>query len=252
MAQTPQPSQKSRCKVVAAIPCFNTERFIGDVVSKAKKYVDQVIVIDDGSCDGTVEAAKAAGALVVSHEKNMGKGAAMQTAVQSADADIIVFLDGDSQHDPEDIPEVIAPILQGKADFVIGSRCLPESKASTSPLARRLSNNLASLAISVIISLFLPLATLFKCPMKWIKITDCTSGFRAVRKESWQKLHLTSQGFQVETEMIYEAARNKFAIAEVPISCNWNSGTSRLHIAQDGLRTLKLLAGKLIGDIRGR
>ena len=257
-----------RPKVVAAIPCFNTEPFIAEVVSKARKYVDQVIVIDDGSRDGTAEAARAAGAVVVSHEKNRGKGAAMKTAVENTDADIIIFLDGDGQHNPEDIPKIIEPILRDEADLAIGSRCLPESKASISPLTRRFSNNLASFVISAIISFLLPSAALFnrliRLPMltqksqttrpklKWTKITDCTSGFRAVRRESWQKFNFTSEGFQIETEMIYEAAKNKFVIAEAPISCNWNSEISRLSIFRDGLRTLKLLSGKLINDIRGR
>jgi len=172
--------------------------------------------------------------------------------MQNVDGDIIVFLDGDGAHDPRDIPRVIAPILEQKADLIIGSRVLPESEVVISPIGRRLSNNLASFVISVIISFLLPLATLFKCPMKWIRITDCTSGFRAVTREGWHKLDLISQGFQIETEMIYEAAKNKLAIAEAPISCNWNSQLSRLSILQDSLRTLKLLTGKLIGDIGGK
>jgi glycosyltransferase involved in cell wall biosynthesis len=244
---------KSQPKIVAAIPCFNTEDSIGSVVSKAKKYVDRVIVVDDGSQDGTAEAARAAGALVISHGKNLGKGTAMRIAVEgSSDADAIVFLDGDGAHDPQDIPRVITPILEGKTDLVIGSRALRESKVSISPLARRLSNNLASFIISVIISFLLPLATLFKCPVKHIKITDCTSGFRAIKTETWQRLNLVSSGFQIETEMIYEAARNRLTITEAPISCNWNSQLSHLSILKDGLRTVKLLTGKLIGDINGR
>lgn len=244
---------KSQPKIVAAIPCFNTESSIADVVSKAKEYVDKVIVVDDGSQDGTAEAARTAGALVISNGKNTGKGAAMRIAAEgTSDVDIIVFLDGDGAHDPQDIPRVITPILEGKADLVIGSRALRESKVSISPLTRKLSNNLASFIISVVISSLLPLATLLKCPVKYIKITDCTSGFRTIKGEAWQKLELNSQGFEIETEMIYESARNRLIIAEAPISCNWNSQLSHLSILKDGLRTLKLLAGKLISDIGGR
>ncbi len=242
-----------RPKIVAAIPCFNTESSIGGVVSKTKKYVDQVIVVDDGSHDGTAKAARVAGALIISQVKNIGKGAAMRIAVEGAsDADIIVFLDGDGAHDPKDIPGVVTPILGGKTDLVIGSRVLRESKVSISPLTRRLSNNLASFIISVIISFLLPMATLFKCPVKYIKITDCTSGFRAIRRESWQKLRLVSEGFQIETEMIYEAARNGLITREVPISCHRNSPLSRLSILKDGLRTMKLLTAKLAGEVRRR
>jgi glycosyltransferase involved in cell wall biosynthesis len=182
-------------KILAAIPCFNTEPFIAGVVSRARKYVDLVVVIDDGSYDGTAEVARAAGALVVRHEKNLGKGAAMKTLAQNTEADIIVFPDGDGQHHPEDIPKIIAPILQNKSDLVIGSRTLVGAKVSGYPLTRRLSNSLASLVISLTISFLLPLTTLFKCPVRYIKITDCTSGFRAIKREAWQKLDLVSQRF---------------------------------------------------------
>lgn len=229
---------------------------IGNLIPRIKEslsgYPHEIIVVDDGSEDGTGETARSNGAIVVSHEKNLGKGIAMKTGVENAKGDIIVFLDGDGAHDPQDIPRVIAPILEGKADFVIGSRALSDSRVSISPLTRRLSNSLASLIISVIISFLLPLVTLFKCPVKYIKITDCTSGFRAIRRDIWQRLDLVSNRFQIETEMIYEVARNRFAIAEAPISYNWNSQISRLSILKDGLRTLKLLAGKLIGNIGGR
>jgi len=82
------------------------------------------------------------------------------------------------------------------------------------------------------------------------RITDCTSGFRAIKREAWQRLDSTSQGFQIETEMIYEAARNGLIIAEAPISCNWNSQFPRLSILQDDLRTLKLLSKKLLTNLR--
>lgn len=238
------------------IPAYNAEQTMAEclhAVTNLRWSGDlEVIVVNDGSEDGTGKIAHSNGTIVVSHEKNLGKGAAMKTGVQNARGDIIIFLDGDGAHDPQDMPRVLAPILTREADLVIGSRALPESRVSVSPLTRRLSNNLASFVISVIISFLLPLATLFKWPAKYIKITDCTSGFRAIKRERWQKLHLVSSRFEIETEMIYEAAKDKLVIKEVPISCNWNSQLSRLSILKDGLRTLKLLAGKLIGDIGGR
>jgi len=229
---------------------------IGSLIHNIKESLSrtphEIIVVDDGSRDGTGEIARNNGAIVVSHEKSLGKGTAMKIGVRNASGEVIVFIDGDGAHDPQDIPRVMTPILEGKADLVIGSRAIPGSDVPVSPLIRRLSNNLASLVISIIISFVLPLATLLKCSMKWIKITDCTSGFRAICKENWQKLFLISQGFQIETEIIYEAAKRNLAIAEAPISCNWNSSFSRLSILRDGLRTLKLLVRKLIGDIGGR
>ena len=239
--------------VSVIIPARDEAKYISSLICKIKKslteYPYEIIVVDDGSKDQTKENASNTGVTVISHSKNLGKGAAMKTGVQNASGDLIVFLDGDGAHDPQDIPGIIAPILERKADFVIGSRALPQSKTLVSPLTRRLSNNLASFVISVIISLLLPLATLFKCPMKWIRITDCTSGFRAISIEDWHNLPLISQGFQIEAEMIYEAVKGKLVIAEVPIGCNWNCEFSHLSILRDGLKTLRLLGGKLVGDI---
>ncbi len=151
------------------IPARNEANSIGSLISKIKRslseYPHETIVIDDSSEDGTEEIARSSGIIIVSHEKNLGKGAGMRTGVENAKGDIIIFLDGDGTHDPEDIPRVITPILEGEADLVIGSRALPESQVFISPLTRRLSNNLASFVISVIISFLSPLATLFKCPV---------------------------------------------------------------------------------------
>lgn len=233
------------------IPARDEANSIGSLIPKIRqslsKYPHEIVVIDDGSKDATGQIARSNGATVVSHGKNLGKGAAMKTGVENTIGSIIVFLDGDGAHDPQDIPGVIAPFFQGNADLVIGSRTLPESKVPNSPARRRLSNSLASFTISVIISLLLPIATLFKCPMKWIRITDCTSGFRAIKRDAWQKLVLDSHGFGIETEMIFETAENKLTITEVPISCTWDSHLSRLSIMKDGLKTLNLIARKLIG-----
>ena len=117
-------TQLTHPKIVAAIPCFNAEHFIADVVSKAKKYVDGVIVIDDGSHDGTAEVARAAGALVVNHGTNRGYGEAIKSCFETAKAnaaDVLVILDGDGQHKPDEIPLLLAPILKGEADLIIGS-----------------------------------------------------------------------------------------------------------------------------------
>lgn len=212
----------------------------------------EIIIVDDGSKDGTREAAINHETIVVTHKENMGKGAAMKSGVMNSHGDVIVFLDGDGAHESKDITKLIIPVLQGKADMVIGSRFLRDSLIVTAPLTRRLSNQLASLFISVVISFILPLASLFKCPIKWTRITDCTSGYRVIKRESWQKLHLISEGFQIETEMVYEAAKNGLLIVEVPITCTWRSQISHLSILRDGSRTLKLLAWKLVLDANRR
>jgi glycosyltransferase involved in cell wall biosynthesis len=287
-------TETRRKKVVAAIPCLNTQNTIGDIVKLAKEYVNEVIVIDDGSTDLTAIVAQVAGAVVLRHDRNRGKGAAMKTAAAHIDADIIVFIDGDGQHDPSDIPALLKPILEAKADFVIGSRFLSGSKTSYVPVGRKATNVLASVVISFIISFLQPVVGLlnrksafkpkFSSPFslslhrlnqsqqrnkarsnylkreklqpladnyrllnsgfKWV--SDCTSGFTAMRLDNWRKLNLASDGYQIETEIIFEQAKNGFIIAETPISCDWKGSLSRLSIIKDGVKTLLLLARKFV------
>ncbi|MBI2830660.1 MAG: glycosyltransferase family 2 protein [Chloroflexi bacterium] len=259
--------------VSVIIPAKDEAHSIGALLSRVRETLSstlhEIIVVDDGSTDKTREIARSKGAsLVVSHPKNLGKGAAMKTGVRRASGDIIVFLDADGAHDAEDIPAVIRPIQEGKADFVIGSRSLPGSRVASSPFHRRLTNNMASFTISTIVSVLLPLSRSFshitgrsrpaghphskrQPNRRWTKITDCTSGFRAISKEAWNRLELASEGFEIEAEMIYEAAKNNLAIIEAPIACHWDSNHSHLSVFGDGFVTLKLLVGKLANTAKG-
>ncbi len=241
------------CLLSVIIPAKDEASSIGSLIHRVREslctYTYEIIVVNDNSSDITREIAESYGAVVVSHDRNLGKGAAMKTGVANVKGDIIVFLDGDGVHNPGDIPNIIAPILQDKADLVIGSRALQGWKRAGCSLTRRLCNNTASFVLFVVISLLLPLVTLFRYPLKRVKVTDCTSGFRAITKEGWRGLNLSSHGFEIETEMIYEAARTRLVITEVPINCRRNGHFSRLSVLRDGQKTLKLLAGKLISNI---
>ncbi len=257
-------------RVVAVIPCYNTESHIAEVVTKCLPHVDQVIVVDDGSTDDTAEVARKAGALVLSHDKNIGKGAAMKYGTRQANTDILVFIDGDGQHNPSDIPRVTEPIILKGFDAVIGSRHLRGSTITSSLHRRIWANILANVVIFIFTHIFLPMISLLKLrihigslrvkirnssahnqgPKSKKVITDCTSGFRAIRNERWQELDLIADGFQVETEMIYELRKHKLILTEVPISCNWNGNISSLSIAKDGYRTLRLLFKKIVYDYR--
>ena len=243
-------------KVSVIIPAKDEADSIGSIISRTKEslsaYEYEIIVVDDGSKDNTKDIARSSSVMTLSHDRSLGKGAAMKSGAGSATGDIFVFLDGDGAHYPEDIPNVIAPILQNKADLIIGSRNFQGSGASGFYLPRRVANKLASFITSIIISFFLPIVAFFKCPMKWIKVADAESGFKAISRGNWHRLSLISRGFEIETEMIYEAARNKLVIAEVPISCNWKGGKSSLSIFRDSWKTVKLLVRKLIGEVKGR
>jgi glycosyltransferase involved in cell wall biosynthesis len=245
----------------------NEERCLGgllsDIMAELSGIDYQVIVVDDGSTDKTREIALSHHVEVVSHPENLGKGAAMKSGVKAARGVVLVFMDGDGAHFPSDIIKLTKPIIQGDADLVIGSRALPGSIVPKSPLRRRLSNKLASWAISFITSFLLPIAkgvhrTLKRKPLDTgrsgqkarmsaatTKITDCTSGFRSLSKACWQGIEIQSNKFEIETEMIFEAAKNGFRILEVPIKCNWDSQSSRLSMLGDGLKTVRLLSNKL-------
>lgn len=243
-------------KVSVIIPAKDEANSIGELIVRTKVSLAghklEIIVIDDGSKDNTKEIAKSRGAVVISHVKTLGKGAAMKTGAGAASGDILVFLDGDGAHNPEDIPNMVTPVFQNRADLIIGSRDFRGSKTFGSYLPRRITNKLASIVTSIIISFLLPLTTWFKCPMKWIGIADAECGFKVVSREKWRKLNLVSQGFEIESEIIYEAAKHRLTIHNSPISCNWNSKVSRLYILRDGLKTLRLLFSKLITDMGER
>lgn len=236
--------QKMRVSVI--IPARDEALAIGGIISQLKSTGEyEIILVDDGSKDSTRKIGESYGAIVVSHRVNLGKGAAMKTGAERATGDIVVFMDGDGQHRVADLPKVLAPILRGNSDMVIGSRTLPDSEVTIVPVTRKWSNGLASFTISFIISFLLPVRTGFKIPMRWTNITDCTSGFRAIKKEKWNQLPLASNGFEIETEMILEAARKRLVIKEAPISCTWDAHISHLYVLKDGLKTLRLLLGKL-------
>ena len=199
--------------IVAAIPCFNEERFIGSVVLKVKRYVDRVLVIDDGSSDASVEIASAAGAIVYSHGCNKGYGAAIRTAFDKGKeqgADVLVVIDGDGQHDGRDIPRLVKPVLDGEADVVIGSRFLGE--ASGSPLYRRLGQRVLNVATNV---------------GSGRRLSDSQSGFRAYSSKALNTLNLTENGMSVTSEMQFAIANQGLKVAEIPIEVSYGEKSKR-------------------------
>jgi len=211
MSQSSPSSRETGHRVIAAIPCFNTEHFIADVVSRAREYVDQVVVIDDGSYDGTAQVARAAGALIVVHEVNKGAGEATKSCFEEArrrDAQVLVTLDGDGQHDPDSIPQILAPILEGKADLVIGSRFLADH--SSMPGYRRFGINV--------------ITWLYNLGSKR-KISDAQSCFRAYGEKALRSLNITERGFGFSVELLIQARQRGIVITEVPIPCIYHSAS---------------------------
>lgn len=214
-------TRPAQAKVVAAIPSLNTESVIEDVVSRAKKCVNQVIVVNDGSHDSTAEKASASGAIVVNHHITKGYGEAIKSCFEVAkaeSADVLVILDGDGQHNPDDISKVLDPILSGKADLVIGSRFL--GGKTNVPRYRKFGIQFITFLYNL---------------GSRTKVSDAQSGFRAYGKKVIAALTLTEKGMSVSIEMLVKARRKGFIIAEVPISCLYKTSRPSLEAVRHGL-----------------
>jgi len=194
--------------ILAVIPAYNEEVAIGSVVLRAKNHVDQVLVIDDGSSDATTMIAELAGASVIRHEKNQGKGMALRHAflhARETGAEILVCLDADGQHNPDEIPRLLAPIKNGEADMVIGSRFL-EIKSDIPRYRRAGQKVLTSLTNSISAT----------------KVTDSQSGFRAFSKKAIDSISLEEDGIGIESSMQRSADDLGLRIVEVPITCRYD------------------------------
>jgi glycosyltransferase involved in cell wall biosynthesis len=192
--------------IVVCIPAFNEERFIAKVVLGAKKYASNVVVCDDGSTDMTGEIAKALGAQVIRHEANSGKGDALRSlflASRELDADIMVTMDGDGQHEAAEIPSFIDAIEAGGVDVVIGSRFI--STKNEVPSGRKIGNKLLNVLTPA-------------------DVTDSQSGFRAYSRRVIDSITPGERGMGVDSEIIMEASRLGFRIMEIPISVKYGIG----------------------------
>ena len=220
-------------KTAAIIPAFNEEKTIGEVVLKAKKYADEIIVIDDGSRDKTFKIAEESGARVYGHLINRGLGGALSTGIKAAllnGADIILTLDADGQHDAGEIPKMVKPIINGEADFVVGSRFI---NPQPMPLFRRLG---------------IPFFNIVAFILFGIRGTDTLCGMRAINKKAAQRLEIQSNGMEAALEIHQKSMSNHFRIKEVPIRAIYTEYSSSKGLRfLPGLRFLiKLFTSKII------
>ena len=197
-------------RVLAVIPCFNEEATIGSVVLKAKQYVDEVVVIDDGCVDNTVKVAEAAGATVISHNVNKGKSAGIKTGFRYArnkGFDYVITLDGDGQHNADEIPNLLAGILNSEMDIALGVRY---GKDTEMPMWRRIGKRVLDYSTSF---------------GNGGLITDSQCGFRAFNKKAVEGItpRLKGNAFSVESEQLVLANKLGLSAANTHVSCKYQS-----------------------------
>ncbi len=209
-------------EVSIIIPTYNEGRIITDVIGSIHKIMGtlkrsyEILVIDDGSRDDTYEKAHNAGAVVISHPYNIGNGAAVKTGIRNAKGDVLVMMDGDGQHNPEYIPQLLDKI--GQFDMVVGAR----TGDSESYLHRDIANGVYNLFASYICNK---------------KIQDLTSGFRAIKAViARQFVSLLPNTFSYPTTITMAVLRSGFSLAYVPIKTNRRTGKSKIRLLRDGSR----------------
>jgi glycosyltransferase involved in cell wall biosynthesis len=203
--------------IVAAIPAYNEEKTIAKVVVRARKHVDRVVVVDDGSRDDTALIAEGLGAVVVRHERNLGYGTAIRSCFSAArdlKADILVTLDGDGQHDPDQIPRLTEPVKEGLADIVVGSRFLTKRDKAESPRYRQAG---------------IRALTRLTEAASHTQLTDAQSGFRAYGRRALEEITPTEQGMGASVEILMKAVERNLRISEVPATAAYHGLETSTH-----------------------
>lgn len=203
--------------IAVVIPAFNAAQTLGTLLEQVSRVIDgaSIIVVDDGSTDDTSAIASEAGARVIRHRQNRGKGAALRSGFEAVLASkeyaAVITMDADLQHDPMEVPKFISRSESGKADIVVGFR---KRIGSGMPLHRVLSNRITSSLVSA---------------RTGVMIKDSQSGFRWVSREVLAAIAIESEGYEAETEMLIKAARKGFLIDFVPITTIY--GNERSHMS---------------------
>lgn len=225
------PDWKNSVKILAAMPAYNEEKFLAKTIIGTKKFVDKVLVIDDGSTDATKAIAEELGALVIHHEKNAGYGAALQDIFQKArdlHVDALVILDADGQHNPDDVGRLLDALVRLDVDVVIGSRFLDKNDRNI-PRYRKVGMKVLDGATRI---------------AGVAEISDSQSGFRAYGKRAIDVINLNGQGMSAGSEILIQISDHNLRIAEVPINVRYDiEDTSSENPVKHGLSVLSKIIG---------
>jgi glycosyltransferase involved in cell wall biosynthesis len=222
------------------IPVFNEEQTVGNIIKRAKAVLAklgfryEIIVVDDFSGDQSLEISKKLGVRVYQLRTHMGKGYALRAGLAKAKGEIVVTIDSDGSHRPEELPLLLAPVLKNQADLVIGSRYL-----SQKPVVARRLNAFGVRLFNFLIRLFTRTA-----------VSDSQSGYRVMKSTVLASMHLKSGEYEIESEMLVKTARLGFRVVEVPITFVQRTyGRSRLDPLVDGFKILLSIVSAYIGGL---
>lgn len=223
-------------KTIAIIPAYNEEVAIASIVKRSLKYVDRVIVVDDGSVDRTSQRARDAGARVIKHYNNLGKGVSLKDAFAEVRGfDIVVTIDGDGQHNPDEMMNLMRPIRETRADLVNGSRYLNANDDAPSHI--RAGQRILNIATNI---------------TSGTHVTDSQSGFRAFSRKTIPYFRFRDTGFGIESEMLADAVENNFRIVEVPITVRYDveNSSTKGPAAHVSSVLVKIIIDKLVRTFR--
>lgn len=213
-------------KICVVIPAYNEAQRIGSLVRQIEAFGLDVLIVDDGSTDATSQAASSAGARIIRHEKNRGKGAALVTGFQYAletGYEAVITMDGDGQHLPEDIPKFVELARTQEADVLVGDRM---HDPQNMPWLRFRTNRFMSWLISLLARRAIP---------------DSQCGFRLLRRRVIERLNLVTTNYEIESEMLIKAARLGYAISSVPVRSVYRGEKSSINPYLDTLRFFRYL-----------
>lgn len=213
-------------KTCVIIPTYNESKAIGGVVGGLKKQGMDVLVVDDGSVDGTGRIAKEKGAALITSAKNRGKGASLKDGIDHIlknDYAAAIMMDGDGQHNPLDVPRFINTAEETGADVIVGNRM---GDTRSMPALRRMTNGFMSRLISGFTGQSIP---------------DSQCGFRLIKRNALEKVRIISRKYEIESEILIKAAKSRFKIISIPIKAIYQGESSKINPIIDTLRFIRML-----------
>ncbi|MGD6852505.1 MAG: glycosyltransferase family 2 protein [Candidatus Bathyarchaeia archaeon] len=223
------------------IPAYNEEKSIQEVITRCSQTMDklsvpyEIIVINDGSTDSTAEVARQSSlhVTVISNKRNCGKGYSIRKGVDSSRGSIILMLDSDGEHNPREIPSLLSPVLKG-VDIVAGSRFLQRKEPVTTKL-NSIGNFFFNLSIMILTGR---------------RVSDSQTGFRAMKRDVFERMNLQSDGYEIETEITVKSLLNGFSFLEVPVRITRRRhSVSKIKILPDSKRIMTTLIKASLTDV---